>query len=182
MGEEVWVVRSSRSNHLHSREHRRPLVKSLWSLTKTQKLNSNHCKIRYKINHKRGDISSYRDKLFPRLLKVPGVTFRFSCIKTQRNVPTWVFTCTNRYARRNWVLMPLLWYTLIIVYAQIPDVYSHNSHPRPMFFFTFPFRKYWKCKDMIMTGYAHIHSAHPLVPICHKSLCLGCYWLPSATF
>lgn len=34
---------------------------------------------------------------------------------------------------------------------------------------------------MIIIGYEHVHSTHIPSPICHKSLCLGCYWLPFLT-
>lgn len=135
----------------------------------------------------RGVVSSYLDKLFPRLLKVPGVSYRFSCIKTQKWTNMSVHLDEEVRQTELGVHPPVLIcryqcnFPLNIVYPQIPDVCSHNSHPSPVFFFTFPLKKYWKCKDMILTGYAHIHSTHPLVPICHKSLCLGCYWLPFAT-
>lgn len=78
---------------------------------KTVKPNSNHRN--QPTNHNlttKEDISSYLDKLFPRLLKVPGVSYRFSCIKTKKNVPTWVFICTKRYKGLKWVLFPLFGY------------------------------------------------------------------------
>lgn len=148
MGEEVRIVWSSRSNHLHSRKHRRLLVQSLWTLTK-QWSQLTPPQIQYKMSvplTTKGDISSYLDKLFPRLLKVPGVSFRFSCMKTKINVPTWLFICTKRYKGLNWVLISLFWYVginpnfpLITVYPKMPDVCSH-----PHVLLHIPIKEYWR--------------------------------------